>query len=119
MHRVISYEDLLSFPESKEILMDGNETRLYGLLYDIGFDINKEVEYQNCLHRPMIHNLPVEGVRIFGTERTDKEWMKSTYCTMENKLEQTGMKDVALLREMLNMMKVSNFTSEIIDHIKG
>jgi len=118
MQRYISYYDLLSFEESKEILHTGDEGRLYELLFDIGFDINKEITVENLWHRAMGTKKPFLGGRFVGTERTDKEWMACEWCTTENKREQLGILDVSLLRDILEMSKEGNFTAQIIEHIK-
>lgn len=117
MQRSISMFDLFLSEDSKKIIIEGNEDKLNKLLFEIGFDINKEIEYDYCNHRPMSTNVPYLGWRLIGTERTDIEWMKSKYCSKENRFEQIGMKDLSLLKEILEMSKEGNFTQMIIEHI--
>ena len=118
MHRSISFYDLLLFDQSKQIVMEGKDVELLKLLHDIGFDITKELNYELCYHRPMSTNQVFYGDRIVGAERIDLEWLESEYCTMENRLEIAGMRDLELQRDMIEMMQVGNWTAAFIEYIK-
>lgn len=123
MLRWISVTDLISFPDSKKIVLEGDEDKFAELLHDIGFDIEKGYEFEECLHRPMVFKgvdkQPIMGWRIVGTERRDNQWMMSGYASMENRLEKVGEKDVSLLKDMLDMSKQTNFTAMMIDDMKN
>lgn len=122
MHRAISIIDLLIFDEVKEILKNGDEKAFEELLFEIGFDINKHIHYQICLHRPMSYmaadKKPIESARWIGEERRDREWMESEYCTYDNKLELIGITDLGFQKELVGMSQPPNFTAMACNHLK-
>lgn len=122
MIRWISIVDLLSFEESKEIVQSGSDKEFKELFFNIGFDITREIEYQMCLHRPMVYmaaqKAPILTIRWVGHERRDKMWMQSEYCSWENKLEELGTRDLAFQKELVAMGQFPNFTSMILEHIR-
>lgn len=121
MFRAISVVDVLSCEEARQILLSQDETAFYTLLNDIGFDLKHEVDYEVCLHRPMvldkITKTPVETGRWIGTERRDDWWLRSEHCSMENRLEMIGKKDVAFQKELLEMNRRPNFTAMACDYL--
>lgn len=117
-HRTISLEDLRTIPEAMEIFLSDDQERFNQMLFEIGFDIERGVEMEVVLHRPMVHSREVMGPRWIGEERSDAEWMASPHCTLENKLVQIGIKDVAFQRELVAMSTAPNYTAMFVDHIK-
>lgn len=114
--RYISVFDLLSVKEAKEIVANDDYTRFYDLLFDIGFDINREIEFQEVYCRSFInHNIICLG-RWIGFERVDEEWINSEYCTFENKL--LCREDKSMVMELAKMSNVPNFTGMLIEHIE-
>lgn len=77
-------------------------------LHSMGFDINKEVEIRECLHRPLLqgHNAPVKHFVFSGAERTDKEWLSGPHCSYENKFER--IRDDGLIEDLKNMSRELN-----------
>lgn len=123
MVRYISIYDLLSYEDSKRIVMSGDSEAFKKLLHDIGFDTKEDIEMQECLHRPMVfiaaNKTPVYGLRFVGEERTDDEWVKSGHCSHENKLRIIGRTDVGFQRELLNMCSYPKFTLMACDYLKS
>lgn len=124
MHRIISTFDLFSFDESTNILLEVSEQgtvtdELLSLLFTLGMDIKEEIFYECVLHYPLSMNTPVEGGRFVGKERSDKEWMESEYCTIENRLERVGIKDRGLQKEMMNLYNYPNYTGMIVNHLES
>lgn len=114
--RYISAFDLLSVEEAKEIVANDDYTKFYDLLFDIGFDINREIEFQEVYCRSLInHNIICLG-RWIGFERVDKEWINSEYCTFENKL--LYREDKSMVMELAKMSNVPNFTGMLVEHIE-
>jgi|SRR5690606_24015844 len=119
MHRALSFYDINKVPEAEEVFVSGDEVKIMNMLFDVGFDIKRPIEQQYCLHRAMTNNQVVEGWRFVGTERKDEEWLRSEYCTRENKLEVVGAKDFHLLKDLIVLDKRPNFTQMIVDHMQG
>lgn len=117
--RYISLYDLLSFDESKEIVKNNDFSGFYKLLHDVGFDINSEIEFQDVYCRSMIDHRIICLGRWVGFERSDREWLESEYCTLNNRIMIAGRKDLHLMLEMERMMRTANFTGMIIDHMGG
>lgn len=118
MIRYISTFDLLSNDEAKKIVVNEDYTKFYDLLFDIGFDINKEVFWEEAYCRSMIsHNIICLG-RWVGFERRDSEWLCSEYCTLENRILANGKKDPSLMLELSSMSKTANFTGILLDNIE-
>jgi hypothetical protein len=118
MHRAISVIDLLSFPESRDIVQSGNKAEFVVLLHNIGFDIKQPIDYQICFHRAMIDNDVYYSGRWVGSERGDNEWLKSEYCTLENKIEKVGTKDLALQEELTRISSLPNYTAMTIEKMR-
>lgn len=119
MHRAISVIDLLSFDESKQIIERGNKAEFVVLLHNIGFDIKQPIDYQICFHRAMIDNEIYYSGRWVGSERGDSEWINGEHCTLENKIEKVGTKDLALQDELIKMSSLPNYTAMTIDKMKA
>lgn len=119
MHRAVSVVDLLSFPESKAILQNDNKGEFVALLYTIGFDINQPIDYQICNHRALIDGEIYYTGRWVGQERGDSEWLRSVYCTLENRIEKVGTKDLAFQEELIKMSAMPNYTAMTIDKMKA
>lgn len=117
--RSISLEDIKTVPEAFAMVVDKRVDDFYITLFDIGFDTEKDIVLEKCVHRPLVHNNEVETYRWVGTERRDAAWMTSEWCTMENRLEVAGMKDPGFQRELIRMSRLPNFTQMIIDHVNG
>lgn len=119
MHRAVSVVDLLSFPESKAILQNNNKGEFVALLYTIGFDIKQPIDYQICNHRALIDGQIYYTGRWVGQERGDDEWLKSVYCTLENRIEKVGVKDLAFQEELNKMSAMPNYTAMTIEKIRA
>lgn len=118
MHRAVSVIDLLSFPESKTVLQNDNKGEFVALLYAIGFDIKQPIDYQICHHRALIDGQAYYTGRWVGSERGDNEWFKSEYCTLENKIEKVGTKDLALQEELTRISSLPNYTAMTIEKMR-
>ena len=117
MIRWISLYDLLSFPESSDIVHNSDFIAFYQLMHDIGFDINEEIEYQDLYVRALVDN-SIQLGRFVGIERKDDEWRDGGYCTFENRLEIAGKKDLSLQRELMKMSIESNFTGQLQQYLE-
>ena len=116
--RWISTFDLLSIPEAKEIVVNNDYFEFYKLLNTIGFDVNKEIEWQEVYSRSLIDHRIICLGRYVGFERLDDEWVNSEYCTFENRLIAAGKRDTGLMLEMSAMSRTSNFTGMLVEHIE-
>ena len=118
MHRAVSVIDLLSFPESKAILQNDNKGEFVVLLHTIGFDIKQPIDYQVCHHRALIDGQVYYTGRWVGSERGDDEWLSSEYCTLENRIEKVGIKDLSFQEDLVRMSSLPNYTAMTIDKMK-
>ena len=116
--RWISGFDLLSFKEAKDIVTSEDYTKFYDLMYDIGFDINKDFEFEEKYCRSMLDHKVICLGRWVGVERIDKEWVGSPYCTLENRIEMAGTRDGSLMLEMSAMCNVPNFTGMLVKSLE-
>ncbi|MCK9530414.1 MAG: hypothetical protein M0R77_07625 [Gammaproteobacteria bacterium] len=114
----MSVWDMCRIPEVKDILLADDLTETYNLLYDVGFDINKEIYVESCYHRT-IYKEVVYAPRFVGEERLDDSWINSGYASEEAWKILVGKKDVSLLRLLEEMSKESNFTGEITEHLSN
>lgn len=117
MHRTISLEDIRSVPEAYAVFLSGDEAAFNKMLYDVGFDIERDVDLEVVEHRPMVSTQIVLGPRWVGHERRDEEWMSGPHCTWENRLEKIGTTDLGFQKELVAMGNLPNFTAMIISHI--
>lgn len=116
--RYISLYDLLSFKESYDLIMSDNMTEFYDLLWELGFNTNDELEFQEVYCRSRIDHRIICLGRWVGFERTDEEWLNSKYCTMENRVLCAMHRDTELGFDMDRMMRTANFTGRIIEHME-
>ena len=117
--RSLSFVDLASVPGAIGIMQRNNKQEVDNLLWQYGFDTKAGVQYLECLHRPLTAdtNEPVKGILITGFERDDQEWLSGEFASFEAKLD--ACEDYELRDELLAMNKQSNFTDNIISHIRN
>lgn len=117
--RSISLYDLMEYSEAKKAILENDKQSLNKFLHYLGFDVTQEIEYEDCLHRPLMSksNQPVYGTRIVGFERSDSEWEQSGNMSWEQKVNLTS--DPHLRVELAVMGKSYNNTDHIISNIKG
>lgn len=84
--------------------------KLEYFLYSLGLDTKKPYAYKNCLHRALTTNIPVQGVRIEGYARSDKDWLNDKYVPIEDIAY--GMKDKSFGKELSNLNPHSYVMSE-------
>lgn len=116
--RYISMFDLLSNSEAKKIVEDEDSEAFLALLFDIGFDTSRDIEYQEVYSRSMIDHRVICYGRWVGFERTDKWWMQSEYCTFENTLLSYSVKDRWMMEELFVMSERSNFTGKLVQQLE-
>lgn len=118
--RWVSIYDLLEIEESREALLKDDEESLKSQLWTSGFDVDELFELQVCLHRQMFFGdkKPVYGIRFISRERVDQWWVDSEHCTLENKLEIIGTKDLEFQKQLVGMYCPPNFTAMACDHLK-
>lgn len=114
----VSMHDILSIPQLREAVVIDDMGLLYEALYEAGFDINDEVDWQVCYHRRLNKEI-VYGVRLFSRERTDKEWLASGNASLEARKVAVGRTDPSFLRELDNMSRESNFMGQLVDHLES
>lgn len=117
MLRWISYYDLLSFPKSREALFSDDYGAFLDIMHEVGFDIDKPIVAQDVYVRSYV-DLSVQFGRFIGAERSDKEWVGSPYCTLENKIYLANERDTSLGTELALMSRVYNHTGELIRYLE-
>lgn len=116
-HRTISLEDIRTIPDAMELFKSGDIAAFNAMLYDIGFDLERGVDMEIVLHRPMTSQKEVFGPRWVGHERVDPEWMNSGNASQLNKLERLGIVDPEFQKELVAMSATPNYTAMFIDHL--
>jgi|APGre2960657404_1045060.scaffolds.fasta_scaffold00085_16 hypothetical protein len=88
---VVSLSELKKVhPEITSEYLKENKSKLLQYLWELGGDIQKPFECQeNLLHRNRLNEV-VQCDRWVLTERLDKEWIDSGYCSREAKNESSG-----------------------------
>lgn len=94
------------------------EEEQHSILNYIGIDTAVELEVIEVLHRTKTKppSEPHFGKLITGVERIDEEWMLSGKCSLENRMSRHVASGHNL--EMIRMSSQSNFTDEMINHMK-
>ena len=93
-----SLVDLVQLPDFKlASKMDDKET-MNRILYNLGMDTSKEMEWHWCLHRCLSTNIPQENYRIEGEERLDKEWLTSGNASLDAVIQSSN--DISLKDEL-------------------
>lgn len=110
--------DILSIPAMREVVLNEDYWKFYQALYEAGFDINQDIEFESCYHRRVCGEV-VYCPRVIGFERNDPEWMCSGYATIEAWKIGIGKRDVSLLRQIEDMSRESNFTGELCEYLES
>lgn len=72
--------------------LNTNKDKLFEMLYNLGLDINRDLEYQDITqHRNRLNKVVTCG-RYSGLERTDTEWINSGYASRAAKIAASGCK---------------------------
>lgn len=69
-------------PWVTEDFIENNKEVFDKMLFDLGIDMNYPYETQVVTHRNRFNNL-ITCPRYVGNERTDPEWINSTYASVE------------------------------------
>lgn len=101
----MSYEDLQELPEFsnlliKELIDKKYDNRIKEILYEFGLDKNKEFSVQACTHFTL-RGKKTLNFRLVGFERSDVEWVNSSSCSLEKRINRH--KDVTLIGELSAM----------------
>ena len=69
-------------PFVNEDFIANNKETFERMLYDLGIDLQYPYETQNVTHRNRFGNV-ISCERYLGKERQDKEWLESSYSSVE------------------------------------
>lgn len=79
-------------PEYQYDWINTNKDKLFELLYNLGLDTNRDMDFQELVqHRNRLLKIVTCG-RWSGFERTDKEWINSGYASRDAKIAASGCK---------------------------
>lgn len=115
--RYLSAYDLDKFLQPSTI---PDDAELLELLWAFGFDTrNFEVIEQHAYHRPVfaLSYAPQYGRRWIGLERKDDQWVDSKYSSLDVRVATAGFSDLGNVIGV--MAKQSNFTGDLLDHMKN
>jgi hypothetical protein len=127
MERRISIVDLLTNKRWKEALAkvengEASEASLKPLFFELGFDVNciptaTGVGSEICWHRPLTgkDQTPIKGLMFYSKERADSQWLKSEWCSFENKCE--NIEDQSLRQELVNMSREINYHEATVNYM--
>lgn len=104
----LSLYDLITVTGFAEAYGSEDKDKIEEFLWTHGMDINEDYEEESVYHRPLSSksNEPVFGVRFIGTERTDKEWIKSGCATLEACIRSSG--DLTMINDLKGMSREGN-----------
>ena len=117
MIRWISYYDLLSFPKSREAILNDDYGAFLDVMYEIGFDIDSPIVPQDVYVRSLLDR-SIQYGRFIGKERSCPEWLESPYCTLDNRIYLAYEKDNSLGIELEYMSRNYNFTGELCKYLE-
>lgn len=98
MYKQFSMTDLMQIDKFKQAAKFNNTKVMEEVLWELGLDTSQPYVFNECLHRALTTNIPVQGVRIEGYARSDKEWLNDKYVPVEDIAY--GMKDKSFGREL-------------------
>lgn len=104
----ISVSDLLILPEFAgysewDIVEKKEDKKVLDACFNLGLDKNKGYCYDYNIHRNL-QNKVVEGFRIVGEIRIDKEFRKSPFCTLIDKIIMHSVTDVGFAMDLASRM---------------
>ena len=103
--------DLLKLPDFKLAVKLEDKETVERILWNLGVDTKQDWEFEECIHRPLTNNNRAwEGLRVHGLERTDKEYLRSGYASLEAIAHSSS--DKSLTRELLNLNPENNSVHE-------
>ena len=80
----LSFHDLMQFPAFKIAAKTNDREAMERILWELGMDITQPYEINQRLHRALTTNTPIDGLRVEGLGRTDKEWLQSGFASLED-----------------------------------
>lgn len=106
----VSVTDLQLIPELSgysifDFLNPKNDEVVNEYLYEMGFDVDKGVEYTVSYHRNWQKQALV-GYVIVGEMRNDWQFKRSSWCSAEDRLIAAGSRDLSLAKELAAMMNI-------------
>lgn len=110
MYKQFSLVDLMQVDKFKVAAKENNKELMEEVLWELGLDTSQPYTFNDCLHRALTTNIPVQGVRIEGYARSDKEWLNDKYVPIEDIAY--GMKDKSFGKELNNLNPHSYVMSE-------
>lgn len=96
--RSISFRSVLKIPEFNslvefDILAPAYDDKVSPYLFALGVDTNREVGIDASKHRDLDGKVGI-GYRYFGYERTDQQWLKSGYASIQARIEANNDSDL-------------------------
>lgn len=117
--RHISLVDLMSFEESREIIVNQDLRRFQSLMFNIGFDTGFGISRRECYHIPLTNlnkeNKVVWSVRFEGRERCDEKWLNSGYASEYLRDHMVMLRDRQLFVELCRMSQYPNWSGMLLD----
>lgn len=116
MSKVISFRDLLKFPDLKgfreiDLLHPSMDETIEPFIYALGIDTREPVEYVVNNHRDMSNKTGI-GIRVVGEIRRDIGYTNSPLCDLVDRIVVAGIRDKSLGEDMEQLTRqVSNIQS--------
>lgn len=107
--RSISLFDACAVKGAREAILQDDLGTFYDMLYHVGFDIDREIEFQDVFCRSMLHPRFITKGRWVSFERRDEDWLNNSLCTLENRLTVVAGKDPSLAKDLEEMSTLPNF----------
>lgn len=113
----LSLYTLFAVEEFKTAYLAGDKKKVNELLHSVGVDTDEGWCIVTRLHRPTGSKEVLNGGVLLYKERTDDEWLKGVYCSMEALIR--GTKDSSVRSEMMMMQDAYMSTGKVIDKCKS
>ncbi len=111
----------LADPEYTYLWLEQDKDRLYNLLFSLGLDTQRDLDFQEVTqHRNRLNKLVTCG-RWAGLERIDVEWINSGYASRAAKLAASGCKMLGseLKKDIKEFRKSDNVSILTVDETKS
>lgn len=113
----LSLYNLFAVNEFKTAYLSRDKKKVNELLHSVGVDSDEGWCIVTRLHRPTGSKEVLNGGVLLYKERTDEEWLKGDYVSMEALIR--GTRDPSVRSEMMSMQDAYLSTGKVIDKCKS
>lgn len=117
--RTFSFRDLRLIPELKQynelyLIRPCMDRIMFGYLGQLGFDLNYPIQYIPAKHRDMQNKVGI-GFRAVGQISTNRKFINSKLCSVEERLIAASYTDLSLARHLAQLLGSSTALNSVVD----